>query len=210
MESLEKYDDIIFFQRFCASCGLYGGPIDGVFHENMRAASDSLKEQYEYIRNNEGVFDARSEKNILSLIPEAQIIARRMLVVSRKLHPLVTKIISGTRTYAEQDALYAIGRTIDRDKRKVTNARGGESNHNFGIAWDVGIFDENGRYMNGDQPDDERAYQHLAAVAKAEISEIEWGGDWTSFVDPPHYQLKTGKSAKEIRELFEEGRLFVS
>ncbi|AQS83736.1 MAG: M15 family metallopeptidase [Acetobacter aceti] len=210
MKTFETHDDVVFFQRFCASCGLYGGAIDGVVHEDMRSASRKLKEQYEYIRDNEGKFDERSERNIESLLPVAQIIARRMLATSRDLYPLVVKIISGTRTYAEQNALYAIGRTIDPQKKKVTNARGGESNHNFGIAWDVGIFEENGRYMDGSKPNDSKAYQALATAAKAAIPELEWGGDWTSFVDPPHYQLKTGKNAKEIRASFEKGLPFLS
>jgi len=54
------------------------------------------------------------------------------------------KIISGLRTYAEQDALYAQGRA--KTGPKVTNARGGYSNHNFGIAFDVGVFEGN-RYL---------------------------------------------------------------
>lgn len=37
------------------------------------------------------------------------------------------KVITGTRSYAEQDALYAKGRTSP-DTDKVTNAKGGHSN----------------------------------------------------------------------------------
>ena len=45
------------------------------------------------------------------------------------------RIIQGFRTYAEQDALYAQGRT--KKGKKVTNAKGGQSNHNLGLAIDV-------------------------------------------------------------------------
>jgi len=45
------------------------------------------------------------------------------------------KLISGLRTYEEQDALYAQGRTAPGPK--VTNAPGGHSNHNFGLAFDM-------------------------------------------------------------------------
>ncbi len=58
---------------------------------------------------------------------------------------VVIKIISGTRTHMqEQDALYARRRTAPGPR--VTNARGGYSNHNFGIAWDIGLF-RGGKYL---------------------------------------------------------------
>nr|WP_295770097.1 M15 family metallopeptidase [Rhodoferax sp.] len=41
------------------------------------------------------------------------------------------------RSCAEQDALYAQGRTAPGNK--VTNAKSGDSNHNFGIAFDIGV-----------------------------------------------------------------------
>ncbi len=57
---------------------------------------------------------------------------------------ITINIISGLRSYEEQDALYAQGRTAPGNK--VTNARGGYSNHNFGIAFDIGVFSGN-RYL---------------------------------------------------------------
>ena len=70
--------------------------------------------------------DHRSEKNIATLLPEVQSMARTLVqkAASNGIH---IKIISGLRTYAEQDALYARGRTAPGPK--VTNARGGYSNH---------------------------------------------------------------------------------
>lgn len=59
-----------------------------------------------------------------------------------------TNAHSGLRTYEEQNALYAQGRTAPGNK--VTNAKGGFSNHNFGIAFDIGIF-EGAKYL-GDSP----------------------------------------------------------
>ena len=34
---------------------------------------------------------------------------------------------------------------------------------------------------------------------------LEWGGNWTAFVDRPHYQLKFGVELAIIRERFENG-----
>jgi peptidoglycan L-alanyl-D-glutamate endopeptidase CwlK len=60
---------------------------------------------------------------------------------------------------------------------KVTNARGGQSNHNFGIAWDVGIF-ENGKYYASDTQKEDKAYVELGGFIKANVPGLEWGGDW--------------------------------
>jgi len=110
------------------------------------------------------------------------------------------RILSGTRTYAEQDVLYRKGRFGDTSPI-VTKAKGGHSNHNFGIAWDIGIFDS-GKYL-GSSP----LYAQAAAVGK--VPGIEWGGDWTSFVDQPHYQLATGTTLAAVRTSFEVGTAFV-
>ena len=90
------------------------------------------------------------------------------------------KIISGQRTYAEQEALYAQGRTAPGPK--VTNARGGYSNHNFGIAFDVGVFEGN-RYLP------ESPKYKAAGVLGMDLG-LEWGGNWKTIVDQPHYQLR--------------------
>ena len=91
--------------------------------------------------------NARSERVIATLHARVQPYARALYFKARE-HGLTINIISGLRSYAEQDALYAQGRT--RAGKKVTNARGGYSNHNFGIAFDVGLFERN-QYL-GESP----------------------------------------------------------
>ena len=66
--------------------------------------------------------DPRSEKCIATLLPEAQPIARALVQKARQ-NGILVKVISGLRTYAEQDELYAQGRT--KPGPRVTNARGG-------------------------------------------------------------------------------------
>jgi peptidoglycan L-alanyl-D-glutamate endopeptidase CwlK len=123
--------------------------------------------------------DPRSEKNIATLLPEVQPIARA-LVQKAALAGIRIKIISGLRSYAEQDALYAQGRTTPGDI--VTKARGGYSNHNFGIAFDVGVF-ESGKYLK-----DSEKYKAVGALGM-DLG-LEWGGSWRSFVDQAHFQLR--------------------
>jgi len=130
--------------------------------------------------------DSRSEKVIATLLPEAQPIARA-LVQKASVLGIAIKIISGLRTYAEQDALYAKGRTIPTESI-VTNARGGYSNHNFGIAFDVGVFEGN-KYL----PDSPK-YKAVGMLGK-DLG-LEWGGDWKTIVDQPHFQLRPAWATK--------------
>lgn len=123
--------------------------------------------------------DARSEKIIETLLPEVQPFARA-LVHKAKANGVTIKILSGLRTYDEQNALYAQGRTAPGNK--ITNAKGGFSNHNFGIAFDIGVF-EGAKYL-GDSP----KYKAVGVLGM-ELG-LEWGGNWKTFVDQPHYQLR--------------------
>lgn len=123
--------------------------------------------------------DERSEKNIATLLSDVQPIAR-VLVQKAAANGITIKIISGLRTYAEQDALYAKGRTAPGPK--VTNARGGFSNHNFGIAFDIGVF-------SGSSYLPESPKYKAVGVLGMDLG-LEWGGNWTSIVDQPHFQLR--------------------
>jgi len=123
--------------------------------------------------------DSRSESMIATLLPVVQPLARA-LVQKAKLADIKIKIISGTRTYEEQDALYAQGRTAPG--AIVTNARGGHSNHNFGIAFDVGVF-EGAKYLQSSD-------KYRAVGVLGEDLGLEWGGNWKTFVDQPHFQLR--------------------
>lgn len=123
--------------------------------------------------------DSRSEKVIATLLPEVQPIARALIQKSVEMG-INIKIISGLRTYEEQDALYAQGRTTPGNI--VTNARGRHSNHNFGIAFDVGVFEGN-KYL----PESTK-YKVVGALGM-DLG-LEWGGNWKSIVDQPHFQLR--------------------
>lgn len=123
--------------------------------------------------------DDRSEANIATLLPEVQPIARA-LVQKAATAGIQIKVISGTRSYEEQDALYAQGRTAPG--LIVTKARAGYSNHNFGIAFDIGVF-EGRRYL----PESPK-YKAVGALG-IDLG-LEWGGSWKSLTDEPHFQLR--------------------
>lgn len=123
--------------------------------------------------------DERSEKAIATLQPEVRRFARALVQKAASMG-ITIKVISGLRTYAEQNALYAKGRTAAGSR--VTNARGGYSNHNFGIAFDIGVF-QGGRYLP-----ESPVYKAVGALG-TEIG-LEWGGNWKTFQDEPHFQLR--------------------
>lgn len=116
------------------------------------------------------------------------------------------------RTFAEQDALYAQGRT--KAGSIVTNARGGSSYHNFGLAIDIVLLvdkDKNGTFetaswdlktdFDGDGKSD---WQEIVAIFKR--YGYEWGGDW-KFNDAPHFQKTFGKSVAELQSLHNAGKV---
>lgn len=125
--------------------------------------------------------DERSEEVIATLQPEVQIYARALIHKAEEVG-IDIKIISGLRTYAEQDKLYAQGRTENIKGGIVTNAKGGHSNHNFGIAFDIGVF-EGIVYL-------EKSPKYKAVGALGMQLGLEWGGNGKTIVDQPHFQLR--------------------
>jgi len=150
-------------------------------------------------------FSARTERVLASLLPQVQPAFRALLGAAREVaakHGLTVEAISGLRTYAAQDDLYAQGRT--RPGRIVTKAKAGYSNHNFGTALDMGLF--RGRsYVDADEPDlAGRVYREIAKWA-AELG-IAWGGDWKTFKDTPHFEYKTGLTLAQMRARVAAGK----
>ena len=101
--------------------------------------------------------DERSEKVIATLHPNLREKARE-LVRKAATSGITIKLISGLRTYDEQNSLYAQGRSSSG--KVVTNARGGYSNHNFGVAFDVGVF------VHGAYIDESPAYKTVGQLGK--------------------------------------------
>lgn len=194
--------DVLFYQRFLKSNGFYHDILDGDWGPITNQADKDFQAESAAIAQQFGGFDKRSESNISTLAPKAQVAARNFLKLAVDSKTDV-RLLSGTRTYHEQDVLFSQGRNGNPGPI-VTNARGGQSNHNFGIAWDIGIFDDNGQYIT-----DDTIYKSFAAVVMPGIDTIEWGGDWHSFKDFPHYQLKAASDeVATIRHLFENGEVF--
>lgn len=105
------------------------------------------------------------------------------------------RITQGLRTLAEQDALFAQGRTIPGSI--VTNARGGYSYHNFSLAIDF-VLIKGGYDMKYDGDCDGIA-DWVEVVTEAKALGFAWGGDWKSFKDNPHFEMTFGLSLADLR-----------
>lgn len=92
------------------------------------------------------------------------------------------------RTWEEQAALYAKGRSMPG--RVVTNAKPGQSYHNYGLALDFTVLTPQGK-VSWDRDADFNAdalSDWFQVVEAFKAKGWEWGGDWKSFKDYPHLQ----------------------
>jgi peptidoglycan L-alanyl-D-glutamate endopeptidase CwlK len=147
-------------------------------------------------------WDSHTDRRIGKLHHKVRDTARKFIILLERDMDKKLRVTSGFRSFAEQDALFARGRTILREGnksvRKVTNARAGESYHNYGVAFDV-VEIKNGKalWSNPDWP----------RIGELGIQlGFEWGGNWTSFKDRPHFQMTFGKKISELLSLHQAGR----
>lgn len=98
-------------------------------------------------------------------------------------------ITEGFRSIARQNALYAQGRT--KPGRIVTNAKGGQSNHNYGVAIDVVFVKDGKNTYAGD-------WDRIGQIGKS--IGFAWGGDWISFRDRPHFEYLAGYRTSDFQQ----------
>lgn len=191
-------EDTRYLQRLLTFAGYPCGEIDGIRGRKTNAAAYQWLMDEERYKQECGTFDKRTEDNLTTLLPSLQRVVRRWL--SEKVNPwalsqgLVARVICGTRTIIEQDRLYSQGRTTKG--AKVTNARGGNSYHNYGVAFDLGLFTQNGEYLTSDEP-----YQSLYDACNAPEG-MTWGGKWKSLRDTPHYQSSKYNTISALKKEF--------
>lgn len=145
------------------------------------------------------MIDKASKERIAKLHPSIRAeVTEIVMHINTKILTRVSKVMitQGLRTFAEQDALYAQGRT--KPGKKVTNAKGGQSVHNYGFAIDFAL----GIDRNGDGKFEEVIWdtkKDFDADKQADWMEVVvefkrrgwvWGGDWVSFKDLPHLDKK--------------------
>lgn len=100
------------------------------------------------------------------------------------------RITQGLRSFEEQEKLYAIGRITSG--KKVTNAKAGQSIHNYGLAVDICLIID-GKTASWDTA---RDWDNDSIADWYECVKIfakygwDWGGNWKTFKDLPHFEKK--------------------
>lgn len=130
------------------------------------------------------------------------------------------------RTNDEQKALYAQGRktleevnalrakaswgkiTAAQNKFTVTDApTAADSMHGYGIAFDIAVVDPTGKIIEWKRSDwNKDGKDDWLQVGEIGVRlGLEWGGQWTSRVDMPHYQYTFGKTLRTLKAEFKPG-----
>ena len=105
-----------------------------------------------------------------------------------------------------QDKLY-------KQVPKVTNAKGGQSIHNYGLAFDIVLLvdkDLNGTFETASWDmikdfDGDRMSDWLEVVQYFKSKGWSWGGDWKKFKDGPHFEFNYGFDWKTLKARVEKG-----
>lgn len=100
------------------------------------------------------------------------------------------RISQGLRTFKEQDKLYSIGRT--KPGKKVSNAKAGQSIHNYGLAVDICLIID-GKTASWDTAkdwDNDKIADWMEVVNIFIKHGWDWGGSWKTFKDMPHFEKK--------------------
>lgn len=122
---------------------------------------------------------------------------------------LTVRIVQGLRTIEEQNILYAQGRTTPGSI--VTNARGGASPHNYGLAIDF-AFIVNGKDMSWDTVkdwDNDKVSDWLEVVQIFIKAGYVWGGNFHSIIDKPHFEHKSFSTIgwRELLNRYNTGKI---
>ena len=130
-----------------------------------------------------------NSRNIHDLHPAVRAMAQNM--IDACLSVGITLLVTSTyRDHASQQALYNQGRTTPG--AKVTNARPGQSWHNWRCAFDV-VPLVHGKAIWADQ----ELWDKIGEIGEA--CGLEWAGRWKSFKEMPHFQYTAGLTLADFQ-----------
>jgi peptidoglycan L-alanyl-D-glutamate endopeptidase CwlK len=149
--------------------------------------------------------DKITEQRIALLHPKRRYEVAKILELAEAKFPknMAIRVVQGLRTFEEQDALY-------NKKPKVSNAKGGQSFHNYGLAIDFSLLhdkDNNGSYeeLSWDTAidfDKDGVIDWQEVISEFEKAGWEWGGKWRTFKDLPHCQKTDGYTWRQLLEKY--------
>lgn len=141
-------------------------------------------------------WDKTTDNNINILHPKVIGYASDFINYCDREKNVKLRVYSSYRSIKEQNDLYAQGRTIDG--KIVTNAKGGYSYHNYGLAIDlVEIKDGVALWKNE---------RWLEIGSWGRSFGFEWGGDFKKIKDNPHFQMSFGYTVQKLLRLHTENQ----
>lgn len=159
-------------------------------------------------------------KDLNMLHPIIKAKAEKLVLLAKEKLGLRIIVTMTLRTAAEQAALYAKGRltlpevnkklklagmgpATAKDNKIVTRAKTvADSFHGYGLAFDIAVVSPDGKQINWTPKSDwnndgKNDWSQVGSIA-AECG-LEWGGNWTSMPDPPHYQDTLGWTIGKLK-----------
>jgi peptidoglycan L-alanyl-D-glutamate endopeptidase CwlK len=138
-----------------------------------------------------------ASNDLLSRVAPTLATKGRNLIQGCREAGVTIRVSQSLRTWAEQDALYARGRTAPGEIR--TNARAGESFHNFGMAFDIELLDCGRVTWDSRHPG-----WRIAGEIGSGLG-LLWGGHWKTIKDLPHFEIRGRLTLQECRALYPSG-----
>ncbi len=136
------------------------------------------------------LINSRDTKDLIEIV-------RKMadnMIADCKRHGIDIIITSTYRDNESQNALYAQGRTTTG--KIVTNAKAGQSMHNYKCAFDV-VPVRNGKPVWGTSGEDGKLWAQVGAIGEA--CGLEWAGRWVKFKELAHFQYTGGLTLKDLQ-----------
>ncbi|RAW16231.1 M15 family peptidase [Paenibacillus taichungensis] len=159
---------------------------------------------YVWLQQKGDTYDIWPRNNVQEALPITELHpvvaeSEKLLVRKAARRGIEVVITHDFRSIDEQDALYNQGRSIAGNI--VTNAKGGESYHNYGLAIDFALRTPEGDVVWDMERDDNGngKADWLEVVDLAKELGFTWGGDWANFPDYPHLQMDFGLSINDLK-----------
>ena len=119
------------------------------------------------------------------------------VILTGKVKMIVTQ---GLRTFDEQNKLFA-------QRPKVTNAKGGQSIHNYGLAFDFCLVDGGRTIWDTVKDfDNDKIADWMEVVKVFKAAGYVWGGDFRSIVDRPHFEKTFGHTWQQLLAIKQSGK----
>ena len=134
-----------------------------------------------------------NSRSISDLLPQVQPLANAF-IEKCKAAGIEVLITSTYRDKESQTALFAQGRTAPG--KIVTNARAGQSFHNYRVAFDV-VPLRNGKPVWSTANEDAVLWKKVGAIGKE--CGLEWAGEWRTFKEFPHFQFTGGLTLADFQ-----------